>query len=206
MKFTQIPNDTFQKLQLNAGILVKSFAPETGTITDIIGATSGGVSFTATPSFSDFGEDIDNAPKNTKELKKLDSWEVSMTGSFVTVDSASAKMLVGAGDTSTVASSEVTKITPRNDVADADFADLWWVGDYSDQNGATNGGFIAIHMLNSLSTGGFALQTSDRAKGTFAFTFTGHYSINAQDTVPYEIYVKAGESEDAEGATGVTGA
>jgi len=196
MKFTQIPNDTFQKLQLNAGILVKSFAPETGTITDIIGATSGGVSFTATPSFSDFGEDIDNAPKNTKELKKLDSWEVSMTGSFVTVDSASAKMLVGAGDTSTVASTNVTKITPRNDVADADFTDIWWVGDYSDQNtdGGQNvtAGFIAIHMMNSLSTGGFALQTSDRAKGTFAFTFTGHYSISAQDTVPYELYVKQG--------------
>lgn len=196
MKYTQIPSDTFQKLQLNAGILVKDFAPETGTITDIIGATSGGVSFTATPSFSDFGEDIDNAPKNTKELKKLDSWEVSMTGSFVTVDSAVAKMLVGAGDTSTVASTEVTKITPRNDVADADFDDIWWVGDYSDQNSDSGqnvtAGFIAIHMLNSLSTGGFALQTSDRAKGTFAFTFTGHYSISAQDTVPFEVYVKAG--------------
>ena len=54
MKYTQIPADTFQKLQLNAGILVKNFAPETGTITDIVGATSGGVSFTATPTFSDF--------------------------------------------------------------------------------------------------------------------------------------------------------
>ena len=196
MKYTQIPADTFQKLQLNAGILVKNFAPETGTITDIIGATSGGVSFTATPTFSDFGEDIDNAPKNTKELKKLDSWEVSMTGSFVTVDSAVSKTLVGAADTSTVASTDVTKITPRNDVLDADFADIWWVGDYSDQNtdGGQNvtAGFVAIHLINSLSTGGFSMQSTDRAKGTFAFTFTGHYSIAQQDTVPFELYVKAG--------------
>lgn len=201
MKYTQIPSDTFQKLQLNAGILVKTFAPATGTITDIIGATSGGVSFTATPSFSDFGDDIDNAPKNTKELKKLDSWEVSMTGSFVTVDSAVVKMLIGAGDSTTV-NTDITKVTPRNDVLDADFEDIWWVGDYSDKNGATNGGFIAIHMMNSLSTGGFAIQSSDRAKGTFAFTFTGHYSIAAQDTVPFEVYVKAGEPEGATGATG----
>ena len=196
MKYTQIPADTFQKLQLNAGILVRNFAPETGTITDIVGATSGGVSFTATPTFSDFGEDIDNAPKNTKELKKLDSWEVSMTGSFVTVDSAVSKTLVGAADTSTVASTDVTKITPRNDVLDADFADIWWVGDYSDQNtdGGQNvtAGFVAIHLINSLSTGGFSMQSTDRAKGTFAFTFTGHYSIAAQDTVPFELYVKAG--------------
>lgn len=196
MKYTQIPADTFQKLQLNAGILVRNFAPETGTITDIVGATSGGVSFTATPTFSDFGDDIDNAPKNTKELKKLDSWEVSMTGSFVTVDSAVSKTLVGAADTSTVASTDVTKITPRNDVLGADFADIWWVGDYSDQNtdGGQNvtAGFVAIHLINSLSTGGFSMQSTDRAKGTFAFTFTGHYSIAQQDTVPFELYVKAG--------------
>lgn len=202
MKFTQIPTDTFQKLQLNAGILVKNFTPASGTISDIIGATSGGVSFTATPTYSDFGEDIDNAPKNTKELKKLDSWEVTMTGSFVTVDSSVVQTLIGAGDTSSA--SDVGKITPRNDLRDSDFEDIWWVGDYSDQNGDTNGGFVAIHMLNSLSTGGFSLQTSDRAKGTFSFTFTGHYSIDAQDTVPFEVYVKAGESE-ATGATGATG-
>ena len=195
MKFTQIPSDTFQKLQLNAGILVKSFTPASGTITDIIGATSGGVTFTASPSFSDFGDDIDNAPKNTMELKRLDSWEVTMTGSFVTVDSTVTKMLTGAGDTTTT--SGVDKITPRNDVLSTDFEDIWWVGDYSDKNGASNGGFVAIHMLNSLSTGGFSLQTSDRAKGTFSFTFTGHYSMSAQDTVPFEIYVKAGTAEPA---------
>lgn len=194
MQYTQIPTDTFQKLQLNAGVLVKSFAPSTGTITDIIAATSGGVSFTATPTFSDWGEDIDNAPHNTKELKRLDSWDVSLTGSFVTVDSTVAKLLVGAGDTTT--ESGIGKITPRNDIALTDFEDIWWIGDYSDVNDTSannsSAGFMAIHMLNSLSTGGFSMQSSDRAKGTFAFTFTGHYSINAQDTVPFEIYVKAG--------------
>ena len=47
MKFTQIPTDTFSHLQLNAGLLLKSFAPSTGTLdkADIIGATSGGVKF-----------------------------------------------------------------------------------------------------------------------------------------------------------------
>lgn len=200
MKYTKIPTDTFQKLQLNAGILVKTFTPASGTIGDIVGATSGGVAFTATPTYSDFGEDIDNAPRNTKELKKLDSWDVSMTGSFVTVDSSVAKILTGAADASTVAQTDVTKVTPRNSVIDDDFDDIWWVGDYSDVNEDTSGtnpdtaGFIAIHMLNSLSTGGFSLQSSDRSKGAFAFTFTGHYSIEAQDTVPFEIYVQAGES------------
>ena len=194
MKFTKIPNDAFQKLHINAGILTTDFTPATGTIGEAgqIGATTGGVNFTATPTYSDFGEDIDNCPKNMKELKKLDSWEVKMTGTFVNADTAIAKRLCGAAD---IGTTDTTKVTPRNDLKDADFADIWLVGDYSDKNGETNGGFIAIKLLNALSTGGFQLQTSDKAKGQFAFEFTGHYSMSAQDTVPFEIYIKAGTAE-----------
>ena len=72
---------------------------------------------------------------------------------------------------------------------------IWLVGDYSDKNGETNGGFIAIKLINALSTGGFQLQTSDKAKGQLAFEFTGHYSMSAQDAVPFEIYIKAGTEE-----------
>ena len=194
MKFTKIPSDAFQKLQINAGILTTDFTPSTGEIgaAGQIGATTGGVNFTATPTYSDFGEDIDNCPKNMKELKKLDSWEAKMTGTFVNADTAIAKLLCGAAD---IGSPDTTKVTPRNDLKDADFDDIWLVGDYSDKNGETNGGFIAIKLINALSTGGFQLQTSDKAKGQFAFEFTGHYSMSAQDTVPFEIYIKAGTAE-----------
>lgn len=194
MKFTKIPFDAFQKLQINAGILTTDFTPATGTIGEAgqIGATTGGVNFTATPTYSDFGEDIDNCPKNMKELKKLDSWEVKMAGTFVNADTAIAKRLCGAAD---IGTTDATKVTPRNDLKDADFDDIWLVGDYSDKNGETNGGFIAIKLLNALSTGGFQLQTADKSKGQFAFEFTGHYSMSAQDIVPFEIYIKAGTAE-----------
>ena len=202
MKYTKIPETTFQNLQLNAGVLLSSFNPESATVANesIIGATTGGVNFTATPTFSDYGEDIDNCPKNMMELKKLDAWEISMSGTYVTVDANAVKSLVGAADASG------NKITPRNDVLLSDFTDVWWVGDYSDQNGETNGGYVAIHMMNTLSTGGFAIQSSDNGKGNFAFTYTAHYSMDAQDTVPFEVYVKAGTAEGATGATGATGA
>ena len=191
MKYTKIPETTFQNLQLNAGVLLSAFNPESATVANesIIGATTGGVNFTATPTFSDYGEDIDNCPKNMKELKKLDAWEISLSGTYVTVDANAVKALVGAADVSG------NKITPRNDLKLTDFTDVWWVGDYSDQNGETNGGFVAIHMMNALSTGGFAIQSSDNGKGNFAFTYTAHYSIDAQDTVPFEVYVKAGTAE-----------
>lgn len=198
MKYTQIPTDTFETIQLNAGILVKTFTPDSGTVGELIGATTGGVNFTDTPEFVDFGDDIDNCPKNTKELKKIDSREVKMAGTFVTVSTDTAKMLAGAAD---IDKTDTTKVTPRNDLLSTDFEDIWWVGDYSDKNTGTAAGFVAIHMKNSLNTAGFQIQSTDKGKGQFAFEFTGHYSIANVDEVPYEIYIKAG----AEGATGATG-
>lgn len=197
-KFKQIPTDTFKKLQLDAGILTTEFDPATGELTasNIVGATSGGVSFEATPSFTDFGEDIDNCPKNTKELKRLDSWEAKMSGTFVTMDTNVAKSVVGTAD---IASDDPTKIVPRNSVDISDFKDLWWVGDYSDVNedgtSAGKAGFIAIRLINALSTGGFKIQSGDKAKGTFSFEYTGHYSIDHIDTVPFELYIKAGSAD-----------
>lgn len=198
MKFTQIPSDTFKKLQLGAGILATEFDPATGELTasNIVGATSGGVSFEATPSFSDFGEDIDNCPKNTKELKKLDSWEAKMSGSFVTMDTKTAVSVIG---TATAASDDQTKVVPRNSVDANDFKDIWWVGDYSDVNedgsAAGKAGFIAIKLINALSTGGFKIQSGDKAKGMFEFEYTGHYSIENTDVVPFELYIKAGSAD-----------
>ena len=196
MKFTQIPSDTFKKLQLNAGVLATTFEPSTGTLTatNVIGATTGGISFEATPEFEDFGEDIDNCPKNTMELKKLTSWEVILSGAFVTMDTAVAKSMTGAAD---IDRSDPTKVVPRNDVdVEKDFSDIWFVGDYSDENTGESAGFIAIRVINALSTGGFKLQTADKGKGNFEFEYTGHYSMSAQGTVPFEVYVKAGGAEE----------
>ena len=192
MKFTQIPTNAMQELQLNAGILLSSFTPATAEVSGIIGATTGGIKFSATPTYSDFGEDIDNCPKNMMELKRQDSIEVKIAGTFITISPATAKKLMAAADIDT---SDQTKITPRNDLKAEDFADIWWVGDYSDKNGNTNGGFVAIHVMNALNTGGFQLQSGDKSKGQFAFEFTGHYSIDAQSVVPYEVYIKAGTAE-----------
>lgn len=191
MKYTQIPATAFQNIQLNAGILVDNFNPATGSIGNLIGATSGGVNFTDSVEYKDFGEDIDNCPKNTKELKQIDSREVKMSGTFVTVTSAIAKKLMGASD---VDSNNANHIIPRDTLVSADFADMWWIGDYSDVNTGDNAGYVAIHVMNALSTGGFQIQSTDKDKGKFAFEFTGHYSMAAQDTVPYEVYVKPSSS------------
>lgn len=182
-KFTQIPVETFNQLQINAGILLSAFDPATGPKeTDKLGATTGGINFTAKPTFSDFGEDIDNCPKNTKELKRQGDVEVKMTGTFVTMTTAAGKRLIGACD---ISDTDPNKLIPRRDLLPDDFQDIHWVGDY----GATDGSYIHIKIMDALSTGGFSLQSTDKAKGQFAFEFTGHYSMSAQTVVPYEIEI-----------------
>lgn len=180
-KFTVIPQNTFNALQLDAGVLLKQFDPSSPTApadADIITGTTGGINVSCVPTYSDFGEDIDNCPNNTKELKHLDGWECTMSTTAVSTSVELIKLSLGAADI-TAASS---KITPRHDLEQTDFSDLWWVGDKA------GGGIVAVKLSNALSTGGFSLQTTKNGKGQISLTITGHVSINAQDVVPMEFY------------------
>lgn len=184
LKFTELPADVFEKLQINAGILLKTFNPTEATYerTNILGATTGGVNATCVPSYVDWGEDIDNCPKNTKELKHLESWECKMSGTMLTVDTAVCKSLLANADI------EGDKITPRMSVNEADFTDIWYVCDYG-----ADGGYIAICLKNALSSGGFSLQSTDAGKGQFAFEYTGHSTIADISKVPMEFYIHTAE-------------
>ena len=193
MKFTQVPTDTFENLVLNAGILVDTFTPSSGVIGNILGATTGGLEFSTNPTYTDFGEDIDNVPANTKQLKRLQSFDPTMSGTFLTVDTAAVKSLIGAAD---IGTSDTTKVVPRDQLVDADFEDVWWVGDYSDKNvddaSTHKAGYIAIHLMNALNTAGFKITSSKDNKAQMAFEYHGHYDISNISTPPFEIYVKAG--------------
>lgn len=196
MKYSQLPVDMFKNIQFNAGMIVTEFNLETGEAPENarVGATSGGINFTATPTFSDYGEDIDNCPKNMKEMKRLDSWEAKLSGTFVSLNTTAGTMLCAAADASGGG------IVPRSVLKSTDFKDLWVIGDYSEINAdGTTGkaGFLAIKVLNALSTGGFQLQTGDKAKGQFAFEFTGHYSMEDPEKAPFEIHIKQGTADAA---------
>lgn len=191
MKYTRMPTDAFTHLQLNAGILVDSFTPATGVIGNLLGATTGGIQFNSNPTYSDWGDDVDNCPANMKELKHLDGFDPVMSGTFLTCTPAIIKTLVAAGD---VSSQDSTKVIPRSELLSGDFADLWWIGDYSDGNTGDNAGYLAIHLMNALNQSGFQIQSGKNAKGQMAFEFHAHYTMADQETVPFEIYCKAGTS------------
>ena len=100
--FTVIPQDTFDDLQLDAGILLKNFDPAQPAVVDadIVCATTGGISISCVPTFSDFGEDVDNCPNNTKELKHLDSWECKIGFTALGTSPDMIKMSLGVADKS----------------------------------------------------------------------------------------------------------
>lgn len=189
MKYTQVRADTFQTLQMNAGIMVDEFDPATGEIGNIIGATTGGFSFASNPTYQDFGEDVDNVPPNTWQLKRIQYYDPAVSGTFLTVDADMVKSLTGAADVSG------THIVPRNELKEADFTDIWVIGDYSDVTTGSNAGFLALHLMNVLNTSGIQWQSNKDGKGQFSFDFHGHYDLESIDTVPFEFYCKAGTAE-----------
>lgn len=190
--FTAISQDAFDELQMDAGMLLKTFNPAQPAApadADIITATTGGITVECTPTYSDFGEDIDNVPNNMKELKHLDGWDCKISTTALGTTPEAIKLSLGAAD---INGSDSTKIVPRRDLKTSDFQDLWWVGDKMD------GGFVAVKLMNALSTGGFSLKTTKNGKGNLTLELTGHVSINAQTTMPMEFY-------SAEGTGGTTG-
>jgi hypothetical protein len=176
---TVIPQDTFDGLQLDAGVLLKKFDPAKVAAPadeDIICATTGGINISCVPTYSDLGEDVDNCPVNTKELKHLDGWGCKMSFTALGTSPENIKLALGAATVST------TKVTPNRDLKQADFSDIWWAGDRAD------GGVVAACLKNALSTGGFTLKTTKNGKGQVSVELTGHVSIEAQDTMPMEFY------------------
>lgn len=185
--FTKVSSTAFASIQTNAGMLLNSFNPEspaTPTDEQIICMTTGGINPSCAAEYTDFGEDIDNVPNNTKELKQLSSWTCTMSTTAYDTTPELIKLALGAADINATK----TKIVPRRELKNSDFSDIWWVGDRLD------GGWVAIRLINALSTDGFSIQTAKDGKGTIPLTLTGHVSINDQDTMPMEFYVSEGGS------------
>lgn len=181
-KFTVIPQDTFEGLQVDAGVLLTTFNPTTIAEPDdesIICATTGGVTASCVPTYSDMGEDVDNCPANMKELKRLEGWECKLAFTSLGTSVENIKLALGAAD---VGASNTSEIKPRRELKDSDFSDVWWVGDRAD------GGCVAIQLKNALSTGGFSLKTTKNGKGQTSVELTGHVSLAAQNEIPMVFY------------------
>lgn len=183
-RFSSISSEAFASLQLEAGMLLNKFNPESPTVPadeDIICATDGGINPKCTPNYIDYGEGIDNCPENTAELKDVDSWDCSMACTCKNVTAETVALALGPCDISG------NKIMPRQGVKQEDFKDIWWVGDLSD------GGFAAVHLIKALSADGLSMQSKKKGTNDLAINLQGHYTIANTSVVPMEFYVAKAE-------------
>lgn len=188
--FSKVSSTAFEDLQFDAGTLLRTFDPANPVIEDdaIICLTTGGITATCTPTFVDDGADIDNVPDNMLEFKRITSYTATLGFTALSVSASAIKLSLGAADTSD--EEGVTKITPRMELKETDFEDIWWVGDVK------GGKMAAVQLKKALSTGGFSLKTTKAGKGNLSVTLTGHYSIKAQDEVPMDFYIGAPTTEE----------
>jgi hypothetical protein len=189
-RFTVIPTNAFEGLQLDAGVLLTRFNPANPVApadADIICATTGGIQVSCTPEYEDLGEDVDNVPLNMMEFKKLRSWACTLTTTSLGTTPELIRLSLGAAD---IDLTDTGKIVPRRDLLQTDFSDIWWVGDKAD------GGLVAVQIKNALATEGFSLQTTKNGKGQIGLTLTGHVSINAQSVVPMIFYSYKGDGTE----------
>lgn len=202
-RYTVIPKNAFDALQMDAGVLLFDFDVVGASASkdtpgfqdkDIICATTGGINAVCQPTYSDFAEDVDNAPNNLMEFKHLDGWNCSLSTTAIGTSAAMIQLSLGAADVE----SETGKITPRRDLKLTDFKSIWWVGDKA------NGGFVAINLKNALSTDGFSLQTGKNAKGQTTIGITGHVSLNKQEEVPMIFYSIDADDEPSGDSHSVT--
>lgn len=188
MRYYEIPEDTFNGLVTESGILLKNFDIEAAisdagnpgfTNEDIITATTGGIQVSLTPTYSDLGEDVDNCPVNMMELKHLDSTEAKISTTAFSMTPENIRRNIGAADIDSTG----RMIVPRTSLnVDKDFQTIWWVSDKAD------GGFVAVKMTNALSTSGLTIQTGKATKGNTSLELTGHISIKAQNVSPMTFY------------------
>lgn len=181
-KFSKISQKAFESMQINAGVVLNKFDPSGATEiqdADIICATSGGVTAECKPNITDLGDDVDNCQKNTAELMQIEDYDCTLAFTALNVTTDVIKLALGAADVSE------KKVTPRMTLdptaSTGDFKDIWWVGDTID------GGFVAVKLMNALSTGGLSLKTTDKGKGNLSITLTGCPRLGS-DTVPMEWY------------------
>ena len=184
--WSQVTSESLDLVQVQAGMILTSFnttTPAAPTAESVLCATTGGIQADCIPTFEDFGEDIDNSPNNTKELKRITGWDCTLSFTALDMSGEVFKAALGAAILNAETTAHPESVEPRSQVAVQDFTDLWFVSERIDDY------IIAIQLKNALSTGGFSYKTQKNGKGQLTVTFTGHVSIASQDVVPMAFYI-----------------
>ena len=182
--------NTATNLQLDAGIFVRGLAdPSTfnGTVTTpakTIGATSGGGSFTAIPTFRNIFEDLDGARGVYKGGQVIDSWEIKLTTTIKEMTAENLKLALAAADTTAASSGKYDTTVARLEVKNTDYLDNFcFIGTINGQDTP-----VIVEMKNVLNMSGLNLTVADKATGSVSLELQAHFDLSKPDEVPFKIY------------------
>ena len=179
---TRISADAASKMQANAGILLNTFDVENPTEPEdsaIVCETTGDFSITCVPEVADFFEDVNNAPTNTKEGKRITGWTCGLSITALSITEETLKLSLGASEVGADGG-----VHPRTQYEIEDFKSLYWIGDMIDEDK-----LFVVAMDNTVSTGGLSFTASDDGKGRLGLELTPHATIQDANKVPMAFYI-----------------
>ena len=191
-----IRSETFENLQLNAGIFIKNFystgsatsdstalktavASAISAGTNILGATRGGGTFTVTREIRT--PDVDGMRYPFKGGDFVDSVDAFLSTTLIEVTPDS--LVATLGNAGATTSGKKTTIKMHTAIESSDYlTDLCWIGDIAD------GRLVMICLKNALNTADFTLTFTDKGEGTLSAEFHARQaSVNDYDYAPFEI-------------------
>lgn len=178
--YSKITKAQFDEMQFNAGVLVRSFSIDSPAIQgeDIVCATTGGFSLAVEPSYVDLGDGVYMMQPGTAEMMMLTGWSVEASFTCINMSASSIRMVLGSAQ-----NSADNGIVPKMELQDADYNNLYWIGDRVD------GGLVCVELINALSDEGISIKTTPKGMGEVSVHLTCHASIeDDMEAVPVEIY------------------
>lgn len=190
-------SETFDNLQLNAGIFLKDLNYSSVTDSDalktaianiidggsspigeLIGATRGGGTFTVTREIRT--PEIDGIRYKFKGGDFVDSVDAYLSTTLVEITPENITALL-AGTATT--SGKKTTIKMGTAITTDDYlTNICWVGDLAD------GRLVLICLKNAINTADFSLTFTDKGEGTLAVEFHATQAdVNDYDEAPFEI-------------------
>lgn len=191
---TPLRSETFENLQLNAGIFLKNLdyssisdaaalktaiAAAVTAGTTILGATRGGGTFVVTREVRE--PEIDGRRYPFKGGKFVDSADARLTTTLV--ESTPDNFCLGLGSATKTTSGKKTTIKMHTAIENADYVDsICWVGDLAD------GRMVLICLKNALNTADLTFTFTDKNEGTLPIEVHAHQAnVDDYDYAPFEI-------------------
>lgn len=178
---TGLTPQTFENLQLNAGVFLKDF--DYSEITDpdsladaviaalesregVLGATRGGGTFTCAPSIRNI--EADGKRSEFVGSTVNDGWTVRLSTTLLEATPENFKDALMSADVTVTGN--VTKVQPRTAIETEDYiSHLCWIGD-------TSKGLMLIELDNALNIDGASFTFTDKGEGTLPVNFQAHQS------------------------------